>query len=142
MKIEHGDIINSQDIQNAYMKFYSYMMDYLWGMKTVMNLANLEIAIFKRFPEQEEMARYLRLIDIDIRDTINSNDELPEIQEFKEAFEALSECIESYNNEKSMLDIYKVEPEIDIDDIRASSKEEEKPTGEKKTLHVGRIGTK
>ena len=132
MKIEMSkrEIIDSSDIQNAYMKFYPYMMDYLWDLHTVMNLANLEIAIFKVFPDKEEMQRCVNLLEIDIRDTFKEDEEIGQ-KEFKKNFEILKQYIEDYQD--CGFSIYQIPESINIDNI----KDESEP--DKKTLHVGKI---
>lgn len=141
IKIESSnkEIITSQDIQNAYLKFYPFMMQYLWDIKTVMNLANLEIAIYKIFPDKDEMERYLNLLEIDIRDTYRDDTgEDAECKEFQAAFDHLRSYIEDYDN--SGYDIYRIQETLDADDIIEANEEAEHK--EKKVLHVGRIGTK
>lgn len=143
MKIESStkEIITAQDIQNAYLKFYPFMMQYLWDIKTVMNLANLEIAIYKIFPDKDEMEKYLNLLEIDIRDTYRDDTgEDKELQHFQEAFDHLKSYIEDY--EDCGYDIYRIQENLDADDIIEANEEAEKEPTEKKVLHVGRIGIK
>ena len=132
------EVIISSDIQNAYIKFYSSMMQYLWDIETVMNLAKLEIAIYKRFPDKEEMEKYIEAIERDIRDTINDS-ENPDSKEFKKRFEVLRDYIESFENPGleiwSMNPIKEVESSEEIEEIT-----EEKP--EKKKIKIGKIEVK
>lgn len=130
IELSKREIIDSSDIQNAYMKFYPCMMNYLWDLHTVMDLANLEIAIFKRFPDKEEMQKYVDSLEINIRDTFKEDEELGQL-EFKKTFEALKQCIEDYQD--CGFDIYQISNSLNIEEI----KEESEP--EKKTLHVGKI---
>ena len=87
-----AETINSQDIQNAYMKFYAFMMQYLWNLDVVKNLANLEISIFQRFPDKEEMEKCLNALELQIKDTMK-DEENPENKDFLESFETLKEYI-------------------------------------------------
>jgi len=131
MRIESSkrEIIDSTDIQNAYIKFYPYMMDYLWDLHTVMDLANLEIAIFTLFPNKEEMQRCVDALELDIRDTYK--DEVEDGEKFKKTFESVKQCIEDYQD--SGYAIYQVGESLDVEEI----KEEVEPKN--KTLHLGRI---
>ena len=134
MKIESSEreYITSQDIQNVYLKFYPYMMQYLWDLKVVMDLANLEIAIYQRFPDKEEMLKYANALEHGIQDTYR-DDEDPECVQFKKAFEQLKSYIEDY--EDVGYDVYRVPEKIE-----APKEEENKPeVKEKKVIEVGKI---
>lgn len=139
MKIESSlrEVITSQDLQNAYLKFYPFMMKFLWDINTVMHLANLEISIYKRFVDIEEVKRNLNLLELDIRDTYKDSD-LPELIDFEKAFEYLKDCVESY--EESGYEIYKISENLDTEAILAeddSSKDSHKENS--KEIHVGKV---
>lgn len=140
MKIESSvsEIITAKDIQGAYLQFYPNIMQYLWSMKVVTTLANLEIAIYKAFPDKDEMERYLNSLEIEIRDTFNDEED-PKAEAFKKSFEHLKNYVESYKD--LGYDIYNVPSITSIDDIKNASEPEEEPT-EKKTLHVGKLVTR
>lgn len=124
-----AETINSQDVQNAYMKFYTFMMQYLWNLHVVKNLANLEIAIFKRFPDKEEMENALNALEVEIKDTLN-DEENPESKDFKDAFDVLKEYIEQYTD--NGYDIYNLQPAVNVEEILEESEDDGK-------LHVGKI---
>lgn len=134
--MKYEKVITSMDIQNAYIKFYSYMMQYLWDLNTVMNLAKLEIAIYKRFPKKEEMQQYIDLLEKDIYLTYD-NEEALNSDDFKKSFEHLKQYIEDY--EESGLEIYAMVPNIDVDKILGEDKIDNDSEGEKKTIEVGKI---
>lgn len=134
--MKYEKVITSMDIQNAYIKFYSYMMQYLWDLNTVMNLAKLEIAIYKRFPKKEEMQQYIDLLEKDIYLTYD-NEEALNSTDFKKSFEHLKQYIEDY--EESGLEIYAMVPNIDVDKILGEDKIDNDSEGEKKTIEVGKI---
>jgi len=113
-------VITSSDIQSAYTRFYTYMMKYLWDINTTMDLAKLEIAIYKRFPDQDEMKECLYRLEKDIDDTYRDEDD-PNSKDFKKKFEVLKDYIEKYNTPG--FDIYRVEPELDLDEIKGESEE-------------------
>lgn len=110
--------ITSSDIQVRYEQLYSFLMDYLWEFKVVQALANLEIAIFKRFPDKDEMQRCLTILKRDVSLTyneLNDNDE----PDFKKAFEDLEEAIDKYDN--AGCELYSVQEVIDDpEDVEAS----------------------
>lgn len=126
------EIITSQDIQNDYAKFYPYMMKHLWDLRTVMDLANLEIAIFKIFPDKEEMQKYFEVLAIDIKDTFNDEDD-PDYKEFQKVFNTLKEDIELY--EDVGYEIFRIEEAVNVESILEENKEDKS----KKTIQVGKI---
>ena len=140
MRIECSkrEVITSQDIQNDYMKFYSCMMQYLWSEKAVEHLAELEISIFKRFPDKEEMSNCIRILEYDIADTYKDEEDM-QAKEFKKNFELLKEDIEDF--EEVGYDIFKIDEVKDVDKILDEDIEESTPK-EKKTIQVGKIVTK
>ena len=105
-------LVTSSDIQVQYEKLYKFLMEFLWEFTTVQALANLEIAIYKRFPDKEEMERCLRDLKKDISYTYNEMSE-DDDEEFKEAFEDLEAAIEDYDEEDTSCELYAVEEVID-----------------------------
>ena len=110
--------ITSSDIQVRYEQLYKFLMEYLWEFKVVQALANLEISIFKRFPDKEEMARCLENLRRDIALTYNELNEDDE-PDFKDAFDKLEEAIDAYDN--AGCELYAVQEVIDDpEDVEAS----------------------
>ena len=134
--MKYEKVITSMDIQNAYIKFYTYMMQYLWDLNTVMTLAKLEISIYKRFPKKEEMEQYIDDLEKDIYLTFD-NEEALNSDDFKKSFEHLKHYIEEY--EETGLEIYAMVPNIDVDKILGEDKIEDNNEGEKKTIEVGKV---
>ena len=99
-KSTEKEVITSSDIQVKYEQLYHFLMEFLWEFNTVQALADLEIAVFKRFPDKEEMQRCLRELKLSISYTYNELSEDDE-EEFKETFEDLEEAIENYEEELS-----------------------------------------
>lgn len=124
-----SESINSQDIQNVYMKFYTFMMQYLWNLDVVKNLANLEIAVFQRFPDKEEMEKAVNALEIQIKDTMK-DEENPENKGFLESFETLKEYIQEYTD--NGYEIYNLQPAVNVEEILEESEDDGK-------LHVGKI---
>ena len=124
-----AETINSQDIQNVYMKFYTFMMQYLWNLDVVKNLANLEISIFQRFPDKEEMEKCLNALELQIKDTMK-DEENPENKDFLESFETLKEYIQEYTD--NGYEIYNLQPAVNVEEILDESEDDGK-------LHVGKI---
>ena len=118
------------------MAFYPFMMQYLWDLKTVMDLANLEIAIFQRFPNKEDMEKYIEALEYDILDTFKDEDDEAST-DFKKTFETLKSNIFDFENPG--YDIYKVDEAVSVEDILKESDKESDKAEKDTTLHVGRI---
>ncbi len=128
-------VITSSDIQVRYEQLYRFLMDFLWEFSVVQQIANLEIAIFKRFPDKDEMLKCLRELRTAISYTYNELDQADE-PEFKETFDKLETAINDY--EDTGYELYSVEELIDDpDDIDASS-DIESPI-EKRKFRIGNI---
>ena len=131
-------VITSSDIQVEYEQLYQFLMDYLWEFKVVQALANLEIAIFRRFPDKDEMLRRVRELRLEVSHTFNdlAEDDEPD---FKEAFEDLEEVIENYEN--SGCELYAVQEVIDDpEDVAAAEEIDYADTGsQKRAFRVGNI---
>ena len=128
--MKYEQVITSYDIQNIYLKFYSKMMQYLWDIATVMDLARLEIAIFKRFPDKSDMKTCIHKLESDILSTYNSEAAAGD-NEFKSIFEKLESYIDAYDS--AGLEIYDTNIITSIDTILDKSVENNK------TIHVGKI---
>lgn len=116
------NVITSSDIQVKYEQLYKFLMDFLWEFNVVQDIARLELAIFKRFPDKEEMEKCLRDLNRSISYTYNELSEDDE-KEFKEAVEALESAIEDY--EEPGCELYAVEEVIETpEDIKAAAEME------------------
>ena len=122
-------VITSADIQVKYEKLYKFLMDFLWEFGVVQQLAELEMAIFKRFPDKDEMLSCLRELDRSISYTYNelsADDEA----EFKDAVEDLEDAITNY--EDPGCELYSVEEVIDDPKDIAASDDMTIPNGKRK----------
>ena len=140
IKASTKGVITSQDIQNSYINLYYFMMDYLWDLKVVKELANLEIAIYKRFPDKDEMSNCLHKLHYDIQNTYN---ELADDGEgdFKKYYEALDSAIEDFDP-NSGYKIYTVAAVLDPEEILEEGEVKESVEPEKKKINIKDIDIK
>lgn len=131
-------VITSSDLQVKYEKLYKFLMDFLWEFQTVQALANLEISIFKRFPDKDEMQRCLRELKSSIAATYNELTEDDE-EEFQKTFEDLEKSIDEFENPGC--ELYGVEELVDNpDDVEAADNTDiGEDTEEKKKFKLGDI---
>lgn len=86
-------MLSLPDLKTCYMKMYSELRNYIWDFNTVECLAELEIAVYKRFPNIYEIRNkfqsfysciyricledeYLNEVVLNFKDMINSTDDL------------------------------------------------------------------
>lgn len=131
-----NNVITSSDLQVMYEQLYTFMMQYLWEFQVVQALANLEIAIFKRFPDKDEMSNCLRELNYSISATYNEleDDDLPE---FKKAYETLETAIADY--EEVGCEIYSVQEIVDDSDEIDASEDIDVTSEEKEKFKFGEI---
>ena len=125
------DLITSSDLQVKYEHLYSFLMNYLWEFTTVQALADLEIAVFQRFPDKEEMLKCLKELKTKISATYNELAEDDE-EEFKETFDDLEQAIEEYDPENTGCELYAVEEFIDNKPDVTGSEDMNIPEGKRK----------
>ena len=131
------DLITSSDLQVKYEHLYKFLMDFLWEFTTVQALANLELAIFKRFPDKEEMLKCLNDLKIEISATYNELAEDDE-KEFQETFDDLETAINDFDDENTGCELYAVEEVVDSpEDLTAS--DEITSQFEKRKFRIGNI---
>lgn len=132
-------VITSSDIQAKYEKLYTFLMNFLWEFSTVQALADLEISIFKRFPDQEEMRRCLQKLKADIAQTYNELAKDDE-EDFKDAMNSLEKAIENFENPGC--ELYSVEEFVhDTEEVEASETTEasDEESEEKRKFSFGEI---
>jgi hypothetical protein len=106
-------------------------MDFLWEFEVVQDIANLEIAIFKRFPDKEEMLQCLHTLNQHISYTYKDLSQ-EEQTEFEESVKELEEAIENYDEENTGCELYAVEEVIDTPEKVKASDGIEAPEGKRK----------
>lgn len=72
-------MISLQDLERAYVKLYKKLREYIWDVPTVKDLANLEIAVYNRFPDINEVRQCTDKLRSDIQDVINRERSQPKI---------------------------------------------------------------
>ena len=100
-------MISLQDLKRNYVKLYSEVKNYIWPFDTVQDLAELEVAVFDRFPDMNKVRNLFNKFRTDIYREIHDYDELKEaVDDFQEFIESedeiysqLTSVTEEYTNE-------------------------------------------
>lgn len=119
------NVITSSDIQVKYQKLYNFLMQYLWEFNVVEDLANLEIACYQRFPDQDEMLKCLKKLNNRIKSTYSelSEDDEPE---FEAAYDALESAIENYDSENASVDVFVASPPVEAMELLDAPEDKKK----------------
>lgn len=89
-------MINTSELQQAYIDLYVQLMRYIWDYSSVQILARLEIATYKRFPDVDEVRRYLNLLRMSAR-TVTRDDE-----DVMNAFDDFQDVLDSIDDNSAM----------------------------------------
>ena len=77
-------MISSRDIQNSYINLYRNLRNYVWEFHTVELLAELEIAVYKSFPDIDEIRNIFNHLYQDVRDVMRNDEDLRDsVESFK-----------------------------------------------------------
>jgi hypothetical protein len=90
-------MIGQHEIVNLYNKLYICARNYIWNYYQVETLADLEIAIYKACPNIVEIRSALTRFYLACLDVIRED------EEFKKAYEALNELLDSDDQIYTML---------------------------------------
>lgn len=71
-------MINIETLRTAYNKFYKSLSNYLLDFETVANIAELEIEVYKAFPDKKQAIRYLSKVFVDIKEKLKDDERLNE----------------------------------------------------------------
>lgn len=86
-------MLNTNEIQMKYNDLYCTLREYIWDIKIVEYIAELEIAAYEKFPDIEDVKRKLQTLKYRIRSTILEDEEM------QEAFDAFEDCLNSKDSE-------------------------------------------
>ena len=87
---------NTSELQQAYIDLYVQLMRYIWDYSSVQIIARLEIATYKRFPDVDEVKRYLNLLRMSAR-TVTRDDE-----DVMNAFDDFQNVLDSIDDNSAM----------------------------------------
>lgn len=88
-------MVNSADLQNAYVKLYACLRNYIWDFRVVQLIANLEVAVYTRIPDLVEVRRYLDSLKLETRDVCQEDEELSSA--FDKMYDILGENTEVFS---------------------------------------------
>lgn len=90
-------MISANELQNSYVQLYKQVREYIWPLSTVEHLADLEVSIYSRFPDMEDIRKQFKLLKSCMIDEIREDEEL------KSALDNFNKLIEDANTFYSSL---------------------------------------
>ena len=83
-------MVSGNDVQNAHFDLYSDPRRYIWSYQDVKTLPNLEIETFKRFPDVDQIGKYLNLMEMSARFVTNDDEDIKlGFQDFKDVLDSI-----------------------------------------------------
>ena len=81
-------MLSYNELQSAYVDLYIQLRKYIWDFKTVEHIANLEIAVYRTFPDIADVSQRFNELNVDIR-SVSFEDE-----DLKSAIDAFKEVLD------------------------------------------------
>lgn len=70
------EMLSLVDLKKYYVKMYSELRNYVWNFNTINHLAELEIAVYRRFPDVLEIRSKFDALYMCIRDICDEDEDL------------------------------------------------------------------
>lgn len=72
-------MITSKQIQNKYKNLYVCLREYIWPAKVISDIANLEISVYKAFPNISEILNNFNIVKFDCHKIAKDDEELEKV---------------------------------------------------------------
>ena len=119
-------MIQATLLQSLYNKLYKQLRKYIWDFKTVEELADFEIATYRRFPDIEEIkSKYYRL-----KKSVTHSDVYKDDEDLQDALEDFEKQLEDADQIYADLSTFREVVEGDEDDNQEESDDTEFDTEE------------
>jgi hypothetical protein len=134
-------LVPATKLQSLYNKLYIQLRKYIWDFKTVEDLADFEISVYRRFPDKEDIEKvfYRLKRDITTSDIYREDDDLKyaveafenqldETDQFYADLDTFREVVDTNENDDSEEQEESEDSEFTEDDFRVEEIEEEPDT--------------
>lgn len=92
-------MLNAKLLQNSYNKLYTSLRQYIWPMHVVDMIADLEVSIYKVFPDLLEVRNHYNRLKVECLRYISDDEDM------KAKFEDFREVLDSSDQVFSKLDV-------------------------------------
>lgn len=134
-------MVPATKLQSLYNKLYIQLRKYIWDFKTVEDLADFEISVYRRFPDKEDIEKvfYRLKRDITTSDIYREDEDLKyaveafenqldETDQFYADLDTFREVVDTNENDDSEEQEESEDSEFTEDDFRVEEIEEESDT--------------
>lgn len=134
-------MVPATKLQSLYNKLYIQLRKYIWDFKTVEDLADFEISVYRRFPDKEDIEKvfYRLKRDITTSDIYREDEDLKyaveafenqldETDQFYADLDTFREVVDTNENDDSEEQEESEDSEFTEDDFRVEEIEEEPDT--------------
>lgn len=84
---KHPKLTETNQLKCAYNDMYSVFSDYIWNFDVVAALVDLEMEVYKLFPDLEQLHNKLDVFRRSIRDSVARSDEAEELTDAIDTFD-------------------------------------------------------
>lgn len=71
-------MINTTELQNAYVNLFKELRRFLWDYDDARTIAHLEVAVYDRFPDIKSIRRYLNFVKLASQSVVRDDEDLDE----------------------------------------------------------------
>ena len=134
-------MVPATKLQSLYNKLYIQLRKYIWDFKTVEDLADFEISVYRRFPDKEDIEKvfyrlkrdittsYIYREDDDLKYAVEAfENQLDETDQFYADLDTFREVVDTNENDDSEEQEESEDSEFTEDDFRVEEIEEEPDT--------------
>lgn len=111
----------STKLQNKYNSFYEVISKYIWPIEIVTDLAELEIEIYKAFPDEDVIETKFNKLAVEVRPLLDETD-----KQMLAALKSFENDIQEFESEYFKLDTFKEVVSNENHKEQQSSKHSEK----------------
>lgn len=95
-------------LQQAYIKLYRHLRDFIWDFSVVELIADLEVESFTTFPDVDKLRKTTNKLDIEFRDLLKDEDN----EDFKTTWNSFKDIVN--NNSEYYHKIHEVKEVIPV----------------------------
>lgn len=81
---------NGSELQNAYINLYKELRRYVWDYMSIRTLAELEVSTFTRFPDVDDIRKYLNIMKVSALNVARDDEDL--MNAFDDFYYILDSC--------------------------------------------------
>lgn len=94
-------MISAKELQNKYNKLYVSLREYIWPLKIVENIADLEVAVYRTFPDIDEVRTCYNVLKMNALRLVKDDEELEgKFEDFREILDSSDNLYSKINTRR------------------------------------------